>query len=541
GPGLAWLDWDADGWEDLAVGAGAGGKISLFRNNQKDGWERVNSTPWNQPLERDALGMALMWKGGVSGLCVASASYQETSSSPPPTLELFPEAPRTSPLPALHSSASITALADIDGDGDLDLFVGGRVVGGRYPEPASSAIHRYDSGTWVLDETNAKALTGFGLVTGGLWSDLDGDGDPDLAVTCEWGTVRVLLNQGGVLKESTQELGFAGHSGWWNGLAGGDFDGDGRMDLVAANWGLNGRHALDSSNGVRVYHGDYDGDGTVDMLEASFEPGRSTWVPERDLLVIGKALPFVRDTFSTHAAFSRASIADVLGGRASSAGAPLAARYFETTLWLNRGGRFEPQPLPMEAQMSPVFGISVADMDGNGTEDLFLTQNFFGTHAQAFRSDAGRGLVVLGDGKAGFRTLRASESGVSLVGEGRGVAACDFDGDGKVDVAAAMNGAETIVYRNVSKNAGIRVRVNAGTNNPGGIGVQLRAFSEEEWGPVRELRSGSGTGSQDSLIQVLHRPGRITRIQARWPQGKVTEHKPPADLGNSVFLVQPSN
>src|SRR5205807_1332800 len=160
------------------------------------------------------------------------------------------------PGQSTFSSPGPLALADIDGDGDLDLFIGGRIVPGRYPEPASSQIYKNNNGQLELDEANTALLKNIGLVSSAVFSDLDGDGFPELILACEWGPLRVFHNSAGRLTEVTREWGLAGLSGLWNGVTTGDFDGDGKLDLVASNWGLNSSyHRPSSKESIRIYFG----------------------------------------------------------------------------------------------------------------------------------------------------------------------------------------------------------------------------------------------------------------------------------------------
>jgi len=171
----------------------------------------------------------------------------------------------------------------------------------------------------------------------------------------------------------------------------------------------------------------------------------------------------------------------------------------------------------------------VGDYDGDGNEDLFLSQNFFGTDLETGRYDAGRGLWLRGDGKGGMAPVAGQESGVKVYGEQRGAALCDYDEDGRVDLVVSQNGAETKLYRNVRGKAGLRVRLVGRGNNGNGIGAVVRLGAAGKWGPAREVHGGSGYWSQDSAVPVMSAgTGAATEIQVRWPGGIVTTHAIPA-------------
>jgi hypothetical protein len=200
----------------------------------------------------------------------------------------------------------------------------------------------------------------------------------------------------------------------------------------------------------------------------------------------------------------------------------LEAAHLESTVFLNRGDHFDVVGLPFEAQLAPAFAICAADFDGDGHEDLFLSQNFFAVPADTPRCDAGRGLLLRGDGNGGFSAVPGQESGIAVHGEQRGAATCDYDGDGRVDLAVSQNGAETKLYRNAAAKPGLRVRLRGPAGNPSAIGATLRPVSKDRKGPARELHAGSGYWSQDSAVQVVCAPEPPNQLTIRWPGGKTT-------------------
>lgn len=517
GPGVGWVDLDQDGHEDVVIGGGAGQPLGVFRNA---GGGRFVSIPIRGARDSLDLTAVAAWvEGGHARLLVGQSSYE--SRSPAAALAapaVFGVRPEQGGL-ALEtliagdtSSAGPIALADLDGDGQLDLLVGGRVAPGAYPVPATSRLFRRQGDSYLSDETNAAVLRGVGLVSAALFTDLDADGDPDLVLATEWGPIRILINDGGRFTDRTAALGFDQWRGLWNGVATGDFDGDGRIDLVATNWGRNTTWSADRDSPLWLYFGAFNDDGAVHSLLARYDPRIGAVAPLYGLNRLAAAVPTVRARTPTFAAYADASVDQVLGRQAR------VARVGVTTLdhmvFLNRGDRFEGMPLPTQAQFAPAFGVVVADLDGDGVQDLTLAQNFSATDLMTPRFDAGQGLVLRGDGRGGFAEVPGRISGIRMIEDQRGLAAADFDGDGRVDLLVGRNAAPVALFRNRIAVPGIRIRPGEGA-----VGAQIRLETEAGLGPMIEIRAGGGYWSQDGA-PVLTGPGAARAVVVRWPGGE---------------------
>ncbi|MCZ0936737.1 MAG: FG-GAP-like repeat-containing protein [Gemmatimonadetes bacterium] len=523
GPGVAWVDADADGDPDLLIGAGAGGRAQLAVN---EAGRLMDPVPIGAPAVGDHTSIIALPTAGRP-VIIAGVSAWEARS--PADLDAIPPLARldAGPVPAVPPSRHATgplAAADVDADGDLDLFAGARATPGAYPLPADSRLLLAEGGDpsgdssvdWVVDAEAAETLRGIGLVSGAVFSDVDGDGDPDLLLALEWGPVRLLENDGGRFSDATEAWGLAAHTGRWNGIATGDFNADGRPDLAVTAWGTNTGRFASPERPVGAVASDFDGNGLVDLIE--FETGADgVRRPVRDYLTLGRTLPFLRRAAPTFEAFARSSVDDLLGTGRTGLYRTSAVTLLHT-VFLNVGGRFEPRPLPAAAQLAPAFGVAVADFDRNGREDLFLAQNYFATPQGLGRHDAGRGAVLLGDGAGGFTALEAGRSGVEVYGDARAAAVADFDADGRWDLAVGQNGAETVIFRGQGGAPGLRVRLSAGDASVAGARLRPR-YADGSEGPAREIQFGSGYWSFNGSVQVLGRAADIRAVTVRWPDG----------------------
>ena len=540
GPAVSWFDFDDDGWEDLLIGTGRGGKLALFQNFR--GEFKLLPAGQTNAVRRDYAGL-LGHAHGTNRFLLAAQTTYEDSATNLPALRQIPLTGGTENdlLTGEKSSIGALTLGDADADGDLDLFAAGRIIPGRYPEPATSFVLRNDSGKWTRDPTINKAFASLGLISAATWSDITADTGSELLLALDGGPIRVFSISSNSIKELTTDLGFDQFIGWWQSITTGDLNNDGRLDIVAGNLGRNSKYQEFMPGRYSLFHGEIPDFPGMQIIEAFRPPNSHTALPlmDRDSLAIG--LPHLPQRYPTFAAFSRATIPEILDTRFNSL-KEIRINTTESILFLNTGSKFHARPLPLPAQFSPAFGLAVGDVNADGHQDLFLNQNLFSVGKNTSRYDAGESLLLLGNGTGELTPLPSESSGLKIDGEGRGAAFCDFDHDGRLDLVSAQNFGNTKLYRNTSTNSGLRVSIDAGPANPHGIGAVLRAaYADGQKGPAQEIRSGEGYWSQSSrtLLVATNRP--IQHLELRWPDGASQQFPVPANQHELVLTRKARN
>jgi hypothetical protein len=330
-------------------------------------------------------------------------------------------------LPEILTSGSVVIAADYDMDGDLDLFVGGRVIPGKYPLPPKSYILRNDGGIFKdVTEEVCPELQNLGMVTSALWSDYDQDQQPDLVLVGEWMPITIFNNEAGKegarkFNNVTSSAGLASSSGWWNSIVEGDFDKDGHIDYIAGNLGLNSRYSASIKEPLSIYAKDFDGNGSIDPIMFHYIDHEAYPVHPRDALI--EQVPYMRKKFTTYLDYGKTNLSTFFTNEELIGVYHLSSYHLQTSLIKNNGNHtFTVQPLPNEVQVAPVNGIITNDFSGNGNLDILMVGNSYATETHTGRYDASVGHYLEGDGKGKFMPKKVNTSGFFVDGNARGMA-----------------------------------------------------------------------------------------------------------------------
>jgi hypothetical protein len=448
-------------------------------------------------------------------------------------------------LPALPINVGAAAAADFDRDGQLDVFIGARLLPGQYPLAPRSALLANRGGKFVdVTATIAPGLQEVGMVTGALWSDVDGDGWLDLLLTLDWGQVKYFHNnQGHRFEDWTVQSGFASAgTGWWQSIAAADFNGDGRLDYVIGNVGLNTQYRADAGHPALLYYGEFtEGDGPL-IIEAYYEGDKI--YPRQSRKVLGAAIPSIMKRFPRNDAFSRATLDQILGEPKLAATQRFAATELRSGVLLSQpDGKYRFDALPTVAQISPLQGIVAGDFNGDGNADIYSVQNSYAPAPVVTRFDGGLSQMLQGDGHGHFAAMPTDESGLLVPGDAKALVATDLDGDGWPDFLVTRNNGTSLAFRNkgATDRSGFRVSLRGPAGNPSAVGARITVEFEDKSTATAEISAGSGYWSQSPAggffgAKKSNPPRHIT---VRWPSGSVTHHDV-ATVSPSIVLSAPA-
>jgi len=430
GPGIAVGDVNSDGLDDFFVGGSTGFSGRIFIQGKADSFVSY-PLPGNNNYEDmgallfDADGDGdndLYVVSGGSGLPPGNPFYADRLYINNGKGEFVMD---KNALPDNRVCGSQVTAADFDKDGDLDLFVCGRVDLENYPIPPRSFLLRNDSKGSKVHFTDITSqvcmdLERPGLIAAALWTDFNKDGWSDLILAGEWMPLTFFKNDQGKLINVTSGTGLEKYTGWWNSLTAADFDKDGDIDYIAGNLGLNTQYKVSQDQPMQIVAKDFDMNGTIDPVCSYYVQGKSYPIYHRNLLLT--QIPSLQNKFKTYEEYAKASMADIFPENSLNGAYIRDSRFFETAYVENQGnGSFKLQSLTTEAQISPVFGMLSGDYNSDGKTDLLLVGNSYSSSIADGQYDASIGLYLAGNGKGGFSPVPGRESGFFADGDTKGM------------------------------------------------------------------------------------------------------------------------
>jgi hypothetical protein len=427
GPALAVGDVNGDKLDDFFVGNGGGSQGgSLFIQNAAGGFGE-KAGPWKQGNAPEQTGAVFFDADGDKDLdlyvCSGSNEYPEGSDQYLDRLFLNDgqgsfSAAAAGTIPSLKTPKNCVTAGDFDGDGDLDLFLGGACVPDRYPMPAPSYVLRNEGKTF--SDATAQLAAGIektGIVCDAFAGDVNGDGKTDLLLCGEWMPLQCWVQGGAKLSEQASALGLSNTSGWWNTITAADLDGDGDLDFTVGNQGMNSQVRPTAQEPASIAAADFDQNGRLDAICSYYVQGvNSPWHSYDEMAA--QMVGFMRKTYIRYADYAGQTLETMFPAAAGSAYKRKAETFQSVILW-NDKGKLRMEALPFEAQAGCINGIAAADVNADGKADLLLNGNNHGNKAEWGKDDALNGLVLLGKGAGKFQPLSSAAGGFQASGNTR--------------------------------------------------------------------------------------------------------------------------
>lgn len=417
GPALTAGDINDDGLDDFYIGGAANQAPTLFIQQKDGNFEESQVAFWQKEAgyeDVDALFVDIN-NDGLKDLYVVSGGNEYPKNDFHYTDRIYLNQgnatfKKGAILNANRISGSVVKSADYDGDGDMDLFVGGRHTPQQYPNPSSSMLLVNDNGQLVNQtESLSPQLLQIGMITDAIWSDYDNDQDLDLMIVGEWMPITIFENNNGNLSKVENEN-FTSSYGWWFSIEQGDFDNDGDLDYIAGNLGLNYKYKTSSDKPFDVYYNDFDANGNADIVLGYYN--KEKHYPLRGFSCSSEQIPALKKKIVKYDAFASMELKDVYGEEKLKNSLHYSADTFASVYIENLGnGQFKITDLPNVAQLSNLNDMLVRDFNGDGALDVLAIGNLYVSEIETPRNDAGTGLLLLGDGNGSFSAKRGSEIG----------------------------------------------------------------------------------------------------------------------------------
>ncbi len=426
GPLMIKGDINKDGLEDIFIGGEKGMGASLFIQKKDGNFIKMKSTIFEMAKESHDVEAVIFDANGDGNpdIYVASGGYHDYSENDSRLQDrlYFGDGRgnfsiNEASLPPMWTGKGTVTVLDVNQDGHLDLFVGSRIIPGRYPEiPESYLLVNDGKGNFTNQiKIIAPELENLGMVTDAIWIDLDGDNNKELVVIGHWMPITVFKNSSGKLQKETDPYFDKPFNGWWNTIKTGDFNKDGKPDLIVGNLGTNTQFKPTDEEPAELYYKDFDENGSVDPLFCYYIQGKSYPYLTRDEL-LGQ-LGGLRSTFTSYESYANATITDIFDPKELSKADRLTANHMKTTLFLSNGDHiFKVMDLPEQAQYAPVQTLVVSDFNTDGNEDLILlgNSNYFKLRIGKF--DANYGTLLMGNGDGTFNFIEQKKSGLNISG-----------------------------------------------------------------------------------------------------------------------------
>ncbi len=454
GPAMALADVNADGLTDVFIGGARKQPAALLLQQANGTYQQQPGGPWNRHTEQEDVGAAFFDADadGDADLYVVSGGNEFFGNMDELKDRLYTNNGNGTftfaedALPDFEQNGSCVRPFDFDGDGDLDLFVGARVVAKNYGQSPKSYLLANNGQGQFTDVTNqlAPMLYNIGMVADAQWADVNNDNLTDLVLVGEWMPVTILLNKGSAFEESTEAAGLGKTHGWWNVLRAADFDGDGDIDFVAGNRGTNARFQASETEPVQLYINDFDNNGQIEQVLCRYNNGTSYPFASKDDLAM--QLVEIKRKFTNYTDFGAATIESLFTAQQLSTATIKTAYTFESSYLRNQGnGTFAVVPLPLAAQKAPIYGVALADVDADNLPDLVLGGNLYGVDPEIGRYDASSGAVLRNTGN-GFVAMGRQASGFTVPGQVRHIQTLTMP-DGTLQLWVARNNNMPLVFQ----------------------------------------------------------------------------------------------